>query len=41
MICLFVYVHEMYDKLVPLLIPPADEELAGRRYVCVYAYVYT
>jgi len=41
MICLFVYVYDMYDKLVMRLVPPANEELAGRRYVCVYAYVCT
>jgi len=29
MLCLFVYVYEIYDKLVPLLIAPANEELAG------------
>jgi len=34
-------VYEMYDQLIPRLIAPANEELAGRRYVCVYAYVYT
>jgi len=35
MICLFVYVYYMYDKLLSRLVPPANEELAGAGQICV------